>query len=110
MKRSFSTGLFILAVFGSASALAEEGVYQLVIRDHRFEPPSLSVPAGRKVKVVVKNQDATPEEFESYDLNREKVVAGNSQITVFVGPLRPGTYKFFGEFHKDTANGTIEAR
>ena len=54
------------------------------------------MPAGRKTKQTIVNKDATPDEFESYELNREKVVVGNSRIIVFVGPLKPGRYPFFG--------------
>ena len=88
----------------------EPDLYLLTISNHKFEPMILEVPAGKKIKLVVKNLDMTPEEFESYDLNREKVVAGKSEITVNVGPLKPGTYKFFGEFHKDTAQGQLVAK
>ncbi len=78
-----------------------------MIKDHRFEPATLDLPAGRKVKLVIENQDDTAEEFESYDLNREKVVGPSGKISLFVGPLRAGTYKFFGEFHQATAQGVI---
>lgn len=37
----------------------------LVIRNHRFEPAELKVPAGKKIKLLVLNQDASIEEFES---------------------------------------------
>jgi hypothetical protein len=90
-------------------AAAEEGPI-LTVRDHRFEPPRLEVPAGVKFKLVVKNADSTPEEFESYELHREKVVGAGQEISVFIGPLDPGEYKFFGEFHKDTANGVLIAK
>ncbi len=82
----------------------------IIIKDHRFEPAELTVPAGQKIKLTVDNQDPTPEEFESNDLNREKVVAGNKKIIVFIGPLKPGTYKYFGDFHNKTAQGTITAQ
>ncbi|MEQ1864949.1 MAG: cupredoxin domain-containing protein [Micropepsaceae bacterium] len=89
-------------------AMAEEPpVFELVIKNHKFEPSTLEIPANKKVKLVVKNQDPTPEEFESYELNREKVIAGNSQTIVFIGPLDPGTYPFFGEFNQATAQGKI---
>ena len=101
--------LLLLGVLAACPAWAEE-VYELVIQDHRFTPAVLSVPANKKIKVIVKNQDATPEEFESFDLNREKVVSGKSKIMVFIGPLKPGHYKFFGEFHPDTAQGVLEAK
>lgn len=85
-------------------------VYVIQIKDHKFIPAELLVPAGKKIKLRIENLDKTPEEFESYDLNREKVVAGTRKITVYVGPLKPGTYKYFGEFHPETAQGIIVAK
>ncbi len=93
--------------FAVPTALAADAEYRLVIKDHRFVPAELAVPAGQKVKLVVENQDATPEEFESYALNREKIVPGNGKIVVFVGPLKPGRYEFFGEFNAKTARGWL---
>ncbi len=81
----------------------------IVIQDHRFVPSEVAVPADRKIKLTVVNKDSTPEEFESYELNREKVVVGNSHIIVFVGPLKPGRYPFFGEFHMETAKAVLIA-
>ncbi len=89
---------------------ASQGPYTIVIKDHKFDPAQLNVPAGQKVEVVIDNQDPTPEEFESYELNREKVVAGGKKIIIYLGPLKPGFYKYFGEFHKETAQGTIVAQ
>jgi hypothetical protein len=59
---------------------------------------------------MVKNTDDTADEFESVDLNREKLVAPGQTITVFLGPLDPGEYKFFGDFHQDTAQGVLVAK
>ncbi len=84
--------------------------YTLTIKEHRFTPATLEVPAGKKVKLEIVNEDATPEEFESHDFNREKIIKGNSRGVVFVGPLKPGSYAFFGEFHEDTAKGTLIAK
>ena len=36
-------------------------------------------------------------------LRREKVVAGGEQIMVYIGPLKPGKYEFFGDFNPTTA-------
>ena len=94
----------------SSLAVAEMPVFELHIKDHLFNPVELVIPAGVKVKLLVKNQDATPEEFESHELNREKIIPGNSEATVYVGPLDPGTYGFFGEFHMDTAQGKLIAK
>jgi len=84
--------------------------YELSIRNHRFEPTSLTIPAGVKVKLVVNNLDDSPEEFESYSLHREKLIPSGGRITVYIGPLEPGSYDFFGEFHSDTAKGQIIAK
>ena len=91
------------------SSLAADNELALVIRDHRFEPAELRVPANQKVKLIVHNQDATPEEFESHELNREKVIAPGAKVTIFVGPLKPGRYAFYGEFNEKTARGVLIA-
>ena len=88
-------------------ARAEVPMFELEIRDHLFYPSELVIPADTKVKLVVANRDATPEEFESYELNREKVIMGGTQAVIFLGPLEPGTYPFFGEFNPKTAQGTV---
>ncbi len=93
----------------SAPAMALES-YTVTIKDHKFDPAKLEVAAGERFQIVVINADPTPEEFESNDFHVEKVVNGNSQIRVFAGPLEPGEYSFFGEFHKDTAQGTLTAK
>jgi plastocyanin len=98
----------ILMAFGS-SCLAQEAGIALVIKDHRFHPDELRVPAGKKVKLLIENQDTTPEEFESHELNREKVIPPKSKVTVFIGPLKPGRYAFMGEFHAETARGVVIA-
>lgn len=91
------------------TALAADVDAALSIKNNRFSPAELRVPAGKKVKLVVENQDAAAEEFESYELNREKVIAGNSRGTLFIGPLKPGRYPFFGDFHPLTARGVVIA-
>jgi len=88
---------------------AETPVIEIEIRDHLFYPPEVVVPANTKVKLLVINHDPTPEEFESYELNREKVISGNSKTVIFIGPLNPGEYPFFGEFYPKTAQGIVRA-
>jgi plastocyanin len=94
----------------SAAAPAADDTFTVVIKEHRFEPAQLEVPAGKKLKLLVKNLDPTPEEFESHDLKREKIIAGKGQATINIGPLKPGTYKFVGEYHESTAQGQIVAK
>jgi len=107
---SFRLLLAFTVMLGTASLHAQEAEFHLAIRDHKFEPAEITVPAGKKIKLLIENKDATPEEFESHELNREKVVPANGQVSVFVGPLKPGRYPFFGDFHKDTANGALIAQ
>ena len=83
---------------------------QLEIRDHLFYPSIIEVPANQKVRLFIVNQDPTPEEFESYELNREKVIPGNGRTVIFIGPLAPGEYPFFGEFFPKTAQGKVVAK
>ena len=98
----------LLALAGAvAPAVAAEPEFLLVIRNHRFEPAELKVPAGQRVKLIVHNQDATPEEFESHSLNREKLVPAGSKVSLYIGPLKPGRYGFFGEFNEATAKGAV---
>lgn len=82
----------------------------LVFHNHRFEPARITVPAHQKFRLRVKNTDDTADEFESVDLNREKLVTPGQTITVFLGPLDPGEYKFFGDFHQNTAQGVLVAK
>ena len=91
-------------------AIAADDSFSLTIKDHRFEPSQLQVPAGKKLKLVVKNLDPTAEEFESHDLKREKIIAGKGQATINIGPLKPGTYRFVGEYHESTAQGQLIAK
>lgn len=87
--------------------IAETRVFEIFLKDHLFTPSTLYVPADEKVKLVVHNQDPTPEEFESFSLNREKVILGQGKGVVFIGPLQPGEHVFIGEYNPDTARGTI---
>jgi plastocyanin len=110
MKKTLFSLAMVAAFAFSTPAVADDPEYTIVIKDNRFEPSELTVPAGKRIKLVIDNQDATAEEFESHDLKREKVIAGNSKGTVWVGPLVPGSYAFVGEFHEDTAKGTLVAK
>ena len=107
---TFATGFLLVSLLFPSVALAADNEFTLVIKDHQFQPTEITVPSGKKIMLRIENQDATPEEFESHVLNREKVIAGNGKATLYIGPLEPGRYKFFGEFNKDTAHGEIIAQ
>ena len=81
----------------------------LTLQGHRFAPDHIEVPAGQRFAITLTNRDDTTDEFESYDLKFEKIVVPGGTITVRAGPLHPGTYKFFDDYHPDTATGTVTA-
>jgi plastocyanin len=103
--------LFSIAFFATAGAAQAQESHKatIVIRNHRFEPAELKVPANKPIALTVKNEDASSEEFESKEFKAEKVIAGKSQATIRISPLKPGRYKFFGEFHESTAKGVLVA-
>ena len=101
--------LIAALAFVPVIAFAADNEVTIVIKDHRFNPAEVRVPAGQKVKLIVDNQDATPEEFESHELNREKIIAPKSKASIYIGPLKPGKYPFFGEFNQATAQGVVIA-
>lgn len=102
-------GALISASLLATGAFAAEPEVLLVIKNHRFEPAEVKVPAGQRVKLVVHNQDSTAEEFESHDLNREKIVPPGAKATIFIGPLKPGRYTFVGEYNEASAKGVVIA-
>jgi len=101
-------GAIAAAVLGVPAQAEDTLEIRLTIRDHRFEPARIEVPAGKPFKLIVTNADPTPEEFESVGLRVERVIQGGKATTFSFRPLRlDRSYKFFGEFHKETAQGEI---
>ena len=96
-----------LALLSSVAHADEPQRLQLTIRDHKFDPAELRVLPNQPTVIDVHNEDATAEEFDSTDLGVEKVIAGGRQSPVRLRPLAPGKYKFIGEYHADTAAGTV---
>ena len=108
IRRLFTLAPFLCLVLAGQPALsAETPVFQLRIKDHHFVPAVIEIPQGKKVKLEIRNEDATAEEFESHDLHREKMVPAGKTVVVYVGPLKPGSYSFFGEFNPKTARGSV---
>jgi hypothetical protein len=99
--------LILAALILATATIAATPEFEIEIRNHLFQPDAVTIPANTKVKLIVYNRDPTPEEFESFELNREKVIMGGRKAIIFIGPLPPGEYPFFGEFNPQTALGTI---
>ncbi len=109
-KRMRTSSAVLLVALAAVSARADEVVVVAVtMKDHRFSPSELRVPAGKPVRLDITNEDPTAEEFDSRALKVEKVVAGGKSGSVRIRPLDRGTYSFIGEYHADTAKGTIVA-
>ena len=109
------TGFFALWIlsFGAFSAAwaGDDAVEkQVVLSNHVFDPQEVVIPANTKVKLTVVNKDASAAEFESDELNREKVVPANGQSYVYIGPLDAGTYNFVDDFHRSTTTGKITVK
>ncbi len=101
----------LLLTFTSLHVFADEpAIFRIGIENNRFVPAEIQVPAAQKIKLVIENRDNTSEEFESHALNREKVIPAKSSVSIFIGPLKPGSYPFVGEFHESTAKGIIIAK
>jgi plastocyanin domain-containing protein len=100
-------GLAAFLAFAPAAVQAQD--LTLTLKDHKFTPSEIKVPANKRVKLIVVNDDPTPEEFDSHDLKVEKVVPGKSKGIVRIGPLKPGRYHFTGEYHESTAKGVVIA-
>lgn len=84
--------------------------YQLLIKDGRFHPETLEVPANTRFRLLIRNEGPGAEEFESVELRKEKVLAPGASSFLIFQPLKPGSYKFFGEFHPETAQGRLVAK
>ena len=105
--KKFLVILYIVFLTFNHETKANTKEFKIQIKDHKFIPNTITAPADEKIKLIVENLDTTIEEFESNDLNREKLVGGGKSINIIIGPLESGKYNFFGEFHSKTAQGTL---
>jgi hypothetical protein len=102
----FALAVLLLAAT-AMPGLAADAQVLISIKDHQFAPSDIPVPAGVKVELVVKNEQAVNAEFESTVLHREKIIQAGGQISIFVGPLDPGSYEFFDDFNNATRGHLI---
>jgi len=100
-------GAGLLALAGIAQADAPS--LPISIKGQGFVPQEIAVPAGTKLQLVISNLDDLPAEFESYDLSREVVVPAHSQVKIYIGPLDPGRFRFFNDFHQSSEGWVVVA-
>jgi len=91
----------LLALAAAAPAFADDASFAITLKNNQFIPSEVQIPAGVKVKLIVRNENPTTSEFESIEFHREKIVTPGQEITVFVGPLDPGRYEFYDDFHQE---------
>jgi hypothetical protein len=103
MKKTFVLASLLLA----GLAYGGDDEVTLIIENHQMNPSLIEIPADKKIKLIMINKDSTPEEFESYDLAREKIIPANSSTDLYIGPLKPGRYEFHGELNPKTAKGEV---
>ncbi|PKG84670.1 cupredoxin domain-containing protein [Colwellia sp. 75C3] len=96
-----------ILLMASYNVFAQRQEFSITLKDHLFYPAEMTIPANKKIKLIIDNQDDSVEEFDSFSLNREKVLFPKQKATIYIGPLSPGRYDFFGEYHPDSARGVI---
>lgn len=99
--------LLVLLTLASWRSDSDSELCKLVIKDHKFEPSEIYVHANKRIELIIENLDDSVEEFESRDLKREKIIPAHSTVKIMFPPLKQGSYKFFGEFNEETAQGVI---
>lgn len=111
-SRLLARSLLVLGMLAAVMPAHAEDMptFTLVMRDGRFQPETIEVPANTKFRLQLHNQGPGAEEFESVEMRKEKVLAPGASSFLIFQPLKPGTYKFFGEFHPQTAQGRIVAK
>jgi hypothetical protein len=105
--RKAMTAAFVVICLGGPTFADDPGRIEMTIKDHVFSPSEIHVPTGKPTLLIVKNEDAGPEEFDSSALKVEKVIVGGTYGTIRLRPLGAGRYPFMGEFHPDTAKGVV---
>jgi len=111
MRYIFPFPILVAALLTSLTALgANDLSFELSLKEHKFTPSELTIPADKRVKLTIKNLDSTPAEFESQNFTAEKVVPAGGEVSLYIGPLKAGTYGFFDDFHEDETKGTLIAK
>jgi len=107
MYKQLIVSVFCIGSLAYALPAAAIETVRMSIKDHTFQPAEITIPANTKVKLLIRNQDISPEEFESDALHREKLIPGQTERVIFIGPLDAGSYEFYGEFNPKTAKGRV---
>ena len=110
LSRRAAAFAFAATLMAATPAAADDPVFAIEFKDGVITPSVLEVPANTRFKVEVHNTGTTPAEFESSELQREKVVGPGANSFVVIRGLDPGEYSFFDDFHPDTPPGKLIAK
>lgn len=107
MKLGSKASLAALLAVAATVAHADDAVtVKLEMADGKLTPARIEVPAGKRIRIEVRNTGKGAAEFESVELRKEKVLAPGADSVVVIAPQTPGEYKFFDDFHQ-SARGVI---
>ena len=98
---------FLAIVAAPALTQSKPTEISISVKDNKFQPAEIEVPANTPVVIKIKNLDPKPMEFESKALRFEKIIPGGGEATINVRAQKPGRYEFFDEFHEDTTRGAL---
>lgn len=107
VRTAAAAALLVASTLGLTSAARAEEPITITLQNDQFTPAEVKIKANTDVTIKFVNADAAAAEIEAKDLKIEKVVAGNSEVTVSVGPQEPGRYLFVNEYKEDTVKGFI---
>lgn len=96
----------LIAAVGTAAYADDAVTVKLDMADGKLTPSRIEVPAGKRIRIEVRNTGKGAAEFESVQLRKEKVLAPGAESVVVIAPQAPGEYKFFDDFHQ-SAQGVI---
>jgi len=89
---------------------SELPTFHIVAKGGRLSPERIEVPAGKRIKLTLRNEGPGPIEFENLDMRVEKVLAPGGTSFVVTPPLKPGVHTFVDEFHPETGSMQLIAR
>jgi hypothetical protein len=95
----------------TGQALADDmPTFKVLMKDGKIIPETVEVPANTRFRLEVKNEGPGAAEFESIELKKELVLAPGVTRSMVFFPMKPGTYKFFDDFHPETGQARIVAK
>ena len=110
MKHALLSAVFGLFLASTVVQADDMPTYKVLMKDGRIYPEAVEVTANVRFRLEVKNEGPGAAEFESLELKKELVLAPGVTRTMVFFPLKPGTYKFFDDFHPETGQGRIIAK